>query len=54
MPVYLKNSFGDMLVNINVKIPSNITEEQKKLLIQLKKLSNSSNKNVNKKADAYV
>jgi curved DNA-binding protein len=39
-PVYKKeNEFGDLIITLNVKIPTNLTEKQKELFEQLSKLS---------------
>ncbi len=41
MPVYKKkNTFGDLYVTYKVEMPSNLTEEEKKLFKQLSKLRN--------------
>jgi curved DNA-binding protein len=38
-PVYKKeNEFGDLFVTYNIKLPTNLTEQQKELVRQLSKM----------------
>lgn len=47
MPVYGKeNQFGDMLVKIEVKIPTGLSDEQKELFKKLKELAGKTKKHV--------
>ena len=44
-PVYKKeNEFGDLFIKYQVKLPSNLTEEEKELFTKLKKIRNNENK----------
>jgi len=45
MPIYLKhNQYGDMLIKIKVKLPTQLNDKEKELFMKLREIANSKTK----------